>query len=188
MESIAFLKELELSKIMKMEENKSKLKNLKSYLTFQMSGETFAVKVLHVQNILEQSRVTEIPTMPDFFLGVVNLRGTVLPLIDPRKKLGLTIHENTINTCILVLENTIEGQLIQLGILVDKVEEVLEIEEDMIQFAKSKRNGIDERFIRGLYKYHNDSFIIILNADEFFHVDGLSKTSTLSEKTSTLKP
>jgi len=104
------------------------LNALTSYLSFELGDETYAANVSKVLNILEMTKITKVPKAPDYMKGVINLRGTVLPLIDTRIKFGLEASEYTANTCILVLDITIGEETLQVGGLVDGVSEVLEIE------------------------------------------------------------
>ena len=111
-----------------MEQEEQKL--LDSYLSFKLGDELFAANVAKVLNILEMVKITKVPKAPEYMKGVINLRGNVLPVIDTRTKFGMTPTEFTKNTCILVLDIIVDGEDIQVGALVDSVQEVLEITED----------------------------------------------------------
>ncbi len=80
--------------------------DIRQYLTFQLGGEIFGIDVYHVREILEFTSVTKVPKTPDFMRGVINLRGSVVPVLDMRLKFGLTETEKTVNTCIIVVEDT----------------------------------------------------------------------------------
>ena len=110
---------------------------LNSYLSFKLGDELFAAHVRNVLNILEMTKITKVPRAPDYMLGVINLRGTVLPVIDTRIKFNLPLIEQTVDTCIIVLNAEIEGDSVYVGILVDAVQEVLEVEEDQIQVIET---------------------------------------------------
>lgn len=107
---------------------KEELSSLSSYLSFKLGDEVFAANVSKVLDILEMTNITKVPKAPPYLKGVINLRGTVLPLIDTRIKFGLSPTEFTPNTCILVLDIKIENEGLQIGSLVDSVQEVMEIE------------------------------------------------------------
>src|SRR5512137_1772554 len=92
------------------------------YLTFRLDEEIFALDVAKVREILEYSTVTKVPQTPDFMRGVINLRGSVVPVIDLRLKFGMTATEQTVNTCIIVTEVGMEGETILLGALADSVQ------------------------------------------------------------------
>lgn len=133
-----------------------------SYLTFRIGSEIFGTNVKNVQNIIEYSEITKVPKMPSFILGVSNLRGKVLPIIDSRIKLGLPNSKFTSNTCIIVLELLIEGQEINAGLLVDEVLEVLEIEDKDINAAPSIGTKYKTDIVTGVYPVF-DKFIMILD-------------------------
>ena len=108
----------------------------RQYLTFQLDEEIFAIDVSHVREILEFTTVTKVPKTPEFMKGVINLRGSVVPVLDMRLKFGMSQTEKTINTCIIVVEVTIEGETAIIGALVDSVQEVFELEPDQIELAR----------------------------------------------------
>jgi purine-binding chemotaxis protein CheW len=147
------------------------LSTLTSYLSFKLGDETFAANVSKVLNILEMTKITKVPKAPDYMKGVINLRGTVLPLIDTRIKFGLTETEFTANTCILVLDITIGDDTLQVGALVDGVSEVLEIEPNQILPAPNIGNKYHSEFICGMYKASEEQFIMILDMDKVFSVE-----------------
>ncbi len=167
-----------------MEAKKNKKEESSSYLTFRMNSETYAIDVTNVQIILELSRITKIPKTPDYFLGIIDLRGAVLPVIDLRVKLGMKTFDNTINTCILVLEIGIDKKTINLGVLVDAVEEVIEITHDQVQVPPEIGNSFSSEFLEGLYKPVDKSFIMILNVNKIFSINELIDISDLSEEMS----
>lgn len=156
-----------------------------SYLTFKINEETYAINVANVKNIQELTRITEVPKSPDYFKGVIDLRGTVLPVLDPRIKLNLNVTENTINTCILVMEVGAENRTIQMGMLVDEVDEVIEITPNQIQPPPSKGNIQIVEILKGLYKQDDsEKFTMILDANKIFDVNE-SDTMVSSEIEST---
>ena len=146
---------------------------LTSYLSFKLGDETFAANVSKVLNILEMTKITKVPKAPNYMKGVINLRGTVLPLIDTRIKFGLTQTEFTANTCILVLDITIGEDNLQVGGLVDAVQEVLEIEPKQILPAPNIGTKYHSEFISGMYKAGEEQFIMILDMDKVFSFDEL---------------
>jgi len=144
------------------------LSSLTTYLTFKLDNETYAANVSKVLNILEISKITKVPKSPDYMKGVINLRGTVLPLIDTRIKFGLTETMYTTNTCILVLDITISEELVQIGALVDGVSEVLKIESNQIFSPPKMGSKYHSEFISGMYKAEDEQFIMILDMDKVF--------------------
>lgn len=144
------------------------------YLTFKLADETFALDVAKVREILEQSSITKVPQTPDFMRGVINLRGSVVPVIDMRLKFGMTATEQTVNTCIIVAEVQLEDEVIVLGALADSVQEVIEMEPQQIEAAPHIGTRLNTDFIKGMGK-HDDRFIMILDIDKVFSSDELAK-------------
>ena len=140
---------------------------INSYLTFKLGEEEFAAHVGKVLNILEMTKITEVPKSPDYMKGGINLRGSVLPVIDTRIKFGMTPTEYTPNTCIVVMDIDMDGDSIHVGALVDSVQAVLEIEDTQILPPPSIGHKYRSEFIEGVANI-NDSFIMILNMDEVF--------------------
>ncbi len=155
------------------------IKKLNSYLTFKLGDELFAANVGKVLNILEMTKITEVPKAPDYMKGVINLRGTVLPVVDTKKKFSMGETSFTANTCILVLDIEMDGDSIHVGAIVDSVQEVLEFEDKQIQPPPSIGSKYKSEFIDGMVKY-NEDFIMILNMDLVFSIDELS---IMKEKT-----
>ena len=135
------------------------------YLTFKLADEVFALDVAKVREILEYSKITKVPKTAEFLLGVINVRGSVVPVIDMRLRLGLSSVTPTVDTCIVVLEISIEGETVIVGALVDSVQEVFELESQMIEPAPRIGTRWKTEFIDGLGK-RDDSFIMILNIEK----------------------
>ncbi|MFA7405645.1 MAG: chemotaxis protein CheW [Pelobacteraceae bacterium] len=143
------------------------------YLTFKLDEEVFALDVAKVREILEYTTVTKVPRTPDFMRGVINLRGSVVPVIDLRLKFGMTATEQTVNTCIIVAEVGMEGETILLGALADSVQEVDEMEPGQIEAAPHIGTRLNTDFIRGMGK-QDGNFVMILDIDKVFSSDELS--------------
>ncbi len=145
----------------------------RQYLTFKLSDEIFAVDVEKVREILEFTTITKVPQTPDFMRGVINLRGSVVPVMDMRLKFGMAGTERTVNTCIIVVEVASGDDTLVLGMLADSVQEVFELEPENIEPAPKIGTKLDTTFIRGMGK-HGEQFIIILDIDRVFSGDELS--------------
>jgi purine-binding chemotaxis protein CheW len=150
-----------------------KQSTINSYLTFKLGNEFFAANVSKVLNILEMTKVTKVPKAPSYMKGVINLRGAVLPLVDTRIKFDMPETEYTTNTCILVLDITLNNESVHVGALVDSVQEVLEIDDANIQPPPSIGTKYKSEFIEGVAKVEEE-FIMILNMDLIFSTDELS--------------
>ena len=103
------------------------------YLTFKLSEEIFALDIAKVREVLEYSKVTKVPQTPEMMIGVINLRGSVVPVIDLRLKFGMGQSERTVNTCIIIIEVNIEDEVTMIGALVDSVNEVMDMDADKIE-------------------------------------------------------
>jgi len=150
-----------------------------SYLTFKLGEEEFGAHVSQVLNILEMTRITEVPQAPDYMKGVINLRGMVLPVIDTRIKFGMTETEYTHNTCIVVMDIEMEGDTIHLGAIVDEVLSVVEIEDSQIEPPPSLGNQYQSDFILGMAKIE-DQFVMLLEMKRIFsseEIAGLAETA-----------
>jgi len=143
------------------------------YLTFRLDDEIFALDIYKVREVLDFTTITKVPRTPDFMCGVINLRGTVVPVVDMKLKLGMRGTEKTINTCIIIVELNIDGDMVVIGALADSVKEVIELEPEYIEPAPRIGTGLRIDFIKGMGK-RDDSFIIILNIDKVFSFDELS--------------
>lgn len=137
------------------------------YLTFKLGEEIFALDVAKVREILEECSITKVPQTPDFMRGVINLRGSVVPVIDLRLKFGMSRTERTVNTCIIVVEVLTTEGLIILGALSDSVQEVIEIEPGQIEPAPKIGSRLNTDFISGMGKLDN-RFVMILDIDRIF--------------------
>ncbi|MCP4351916.1 MAG: chemotaxis protein CheW [Desulfobacterales bacterium] len=153
----------------------------KQYLTFRLGDEVFALDVAQVREVLDLSTITKVPGSPDFMRGVINVRGSVVPVIDLRLKFGLPQTDNTVDTRIVVMEISLEGEITVLGSLADSVDEVMELEPGFIE--KPPRIGARWRieFIKGIGK-KDDQFIIILDIDRVFSSDELALVETTDSK------
>ena len=151
-------------------------------LTYKLGDEVFAVDVHHVREVLDMTPVTKVPNTPDYMLGVINLRGSVVPVIDMRLKFGMQSTEMTRDTCIVVLEVDIDGDLTIVGALADAVEEVLSLAESQIEPPPKMGMKLNTEFIRGMGK-QDELFMIILEIDKVFSSDELSLVQTMTGDT-----
>jgi purine-binding chemotaxis protein CheW len=141
-----------------------------TYLSFKLSEEVFAINVLKVINILEMSYITRIPKAPEYMKGVIDLRGTVLPVVDLRIKFGLPEKETTVDTSIIVLNIDLYGESILVGIQVDAVREVLELKSEEVAPSPSIGSKFNSGFIDGMWR-QDEKFTMILDIDKVFSTD-----------------
>ncbi len=145
----------------------------RQYLTFKLGNEVFGIDVAKVREVLDFTTITEIPRTPDFMSGVINLRGSVVPVVDLRLCFQMSKTERTRNTCIVVVEVLLEGEATVIGALADSVEEVIDLEPDQIQPAPKIGTQIRTDFIKGMGK-REAQFIMILDIDRVFSAEELS--------------
>jgi len=150
------------------------------YLTFDLDGEIFAIEVSKVREILDFTEVTCVPQMPTYMRGVINLRGSVVPVIDMRSKFGLDTAEDTVDTCIIIVEVQIDNETSVIGALVDSVQEVLDIEGDQIEPPPRMGSRMKSEFLDGMGK-HDERFIMVLNIDKVFSSEELALLNTDEE-------
>ncbi len=146
------------------------------YLTFKLEDEVFALDISKVREVLDFTTVTKVPRTPDFMRGVINLRGSVVPVVDMRLKFGMSATGQTVNTCIIIVEINLDGERLVLGALADSVQEVIELEPGQIEPPPRLGTRLNTEFIRGMGK-RDEQFIIILEIDRIFSTDELSIVS-----------
>lgn len=144
------------------------------YLTFALGGEMFAIGILGVKEIIEFGNLTEIPMMPPFIRGVINLRGSVVPVIDLSARFGSRQTAVGRRTCIVILEVPDGETHHDIGVMVDAVSEVLEIPGSEIEPPPAFGARIRADFISGMGKV-SGRFVIILNINNILAVDELAQ-------------
>lgn len=135
------------------------------YLTFKLANEEYGLEILKVQEIIQMQEITHVPKTPEFVRGVINLRGRVIPVIDLRLKFGMPASEDTDKTCIIVVQIGDAENSLTLGVLIDEVSEVLDIEAQNIQETPSFGNNVNTDFILGLGKI-GDKVKMLLDVDK----------------------
>lgn len=146
---------------------------LQQYLTFMLGSETFAIGILSIKEIIEYGQLTEVPRMPEFIRGVINLRGAVVSVIDLGARFGKPSSKVTRRTCIVIIEVEHEGEQQVVGVMVDAVNEVLDIMPNQIEPAPNFGANIRADFIQGMGKVEG-KFVIILNVDHVLSLDEMS--------------
>ncbi|NLH43305.1 MAG: purine-binding chemotaxis protein CheW [Planctomycetes bacterium] len=134
------------------------------YLTFALANEEYGLEILKVREIIGYIDVTAVPQTPPHVKGVINLRGQVIPVVDLRAKFGMETTEVTEQTCIIVVEITQGGRKSNTGIVVDRVQEVLDIAGADIEEAPQFGSSVDTDFILGMGKI-GDKVKILLDID-----------------------
>lgn len=139
------------------------------YLTFLLSNELFGLGILYIKEIIEFESVTHVPMMPEYIPGVINLRGNVVPVIDLNTRFYKKKTEINRKTCIIITEIQLEKETIDVGLLVDAVNEVVDIPDNQIEEAPSFGSKIRLDFIQGIGKLDNQ-FVIILKMNQILDI------------------
>jgi len=145
------------------------------YLTFKLAAEDYGLEILKVREIIGMMDITAVPRTPGFVKGVINLRGKVIPVVDLREKFGMEAAEQTDETCIIVVD---VGK-IEMGIVVDKVSEVLDIPGEDIQETPSLGTSVDTDFILGIGKT-GGRVKILLDIDKVLSVNDVCDLTTVA--------
>ncbi|KAF1045672.1 MAG: Chemotaxis protein CheW [Herbaspirillum frisingense] len=155
------------------------------FLTFLVGAESFAMPIASIREIIEFGGLTEVPLMPSFLRGVINLRGSVVPVIDLSVRFGRAATVIAKRTCIIIMELVQDEQQLLLGVMVDAVSAVLSVEVDRIEPRPSFGAGIRADFIAGMINI-NERFVVVLDVPKVLSVDelasllGMSSDSVLS--------
>ena len=150
------------------------------YLTFLLSGEMYAVQILHVKEIIDYQPVTMIPKMPDFIHGVTNLRGAVVPVINLAARFAKASSKHSKRTCIIVMELQENDSRRDIGVVVDAVSEVIEISAKDIEPSPAFGARIRFDFIQGIGNVA-DKFLIILNVPKVLSISEMTSLTRRSK-------
>jgi purine-binding chemotaxis protein CheW len=150
------------------------------FLSFNLAEEVFAIDITKVREVLDFTSVTKVPQTPDFMRGVINLRGSVVPVVDMRLKFGMSETEQTVSTCIIIVEVALEEETMVIGALADSVREVFDLDNDQIEPAPTIGTHLNTEFLKGMGK-KEDEFILILDIDKVFSSDEIKHVQESSE-------
>jgi purine-binding chemotaxis protein CheW len=142
--------------------------NKRQFLTFLLAGEEYAVSILAVQEVRGWEYATSMPNTPAYIRGVVNLRGEVVPVVDLRLRFGLKEKQYDDTTVVIVLAVEVEGRRRTMGMVVDAVSEVYDVNEDKLQPAPERAGAISGEFVDGLATM-GETLIIVLSVESLIH-------------------
>lgn len=151
------------------------------YLTFHLAAEVFAIDIRSVREIIQYGAMTTVPLMPSFVRGVINLRGSVVPVIDLHARFGRPAAQVGKKTCVVIFDAMREGERVELGLMVDAVSEVVDIAADAIEPPPNFGTSVRRDFIRAMGK-RGDRFVIILEPDRAFDVDEMANLCEASQE------
>ncbi len=149
------------------------------YLTFKLGEELFGIGILHIKEIIEFESVTHVPMMPEFIPGVINLRGNVVPVLDLNMRFYKKKSSINRKSCIVIVELTLADEKMDLGLLVDAVNEVLDIPPNMVESAPSFGAKIKLDFVQGLGKIE-EGFVILLNINQVLNIEEINALQEVS--------
>lgn len=156
--------------------------DITQYLTFQSANDTFAIGILDVKEIIEIEGITRVPMMPEFLCGIINLRGKVVPVIDLSKRLGRLSTVISKKSCIVLVEISHEDERQTIGMLVDEVNEILEIDDEHTQPPPDFGADLRVDFIRAMGRV-GEHFMILLDINYVLSVADISAISQLNFRT-----
>ncbi|MGB1238868.1 MAG: chemotaxis protein CheW [Pseudomonadales bacterium] len=145
----------------------------RQFLSFVLDSEEYAIDILRVQELRGWSPVTRVPDMPDYLKGVLNLRGTIIPIVDLRERFGLAPVEYSATTVVVVIKVMSEGRERVMGIIVDAVAETYAFNVADIQPAPQVGSSINSEFVTGLVA-HDDKMIVLMDIDTLMNSDELA--------------
>ncbi len=157
-------------------ENQGQIEEKQQFVTFYLNEEAYAIEALSVQEIIELTNITKVPHLPGFLKGVINLRGTIVPVVDLKMKFGMHSEGYKKHTCVIVTEFT--GGV--MGLIVDAVSDVLAMSEETISEPPSFGARIKTEFIKGMGRF-GDDLVIILDVDRVLTDEEVSVLSEAKE-------
>lgn len=152
------------------------------FLTFLMANEKYGLEILKVREIIGMMDVTTVPTIPAFIRGVINLRGKIIPVVDLRLKFGMEAKEDTERTCIIVVHLARTAQEMTMGIIVDEVSDVLDIDQGQIEPPPVFGANIRTDFILGMGKV-DQKVVTMLDIDRVLSEQEIALVASSEEKT-----
>lgn len=153
----------------------------RQFLTFNLKTELFCLPIESIKEIIGVSKITPVPMVPDFILGIINLRGLVVPVIDLAVRFGWPQSTITKRSCVVIIEVEHEEATLVLGLIIDSVSEVIEMSPENIGDAPSFGSKIRTDFIRNMIKI-NDEFVVVLDVHNVLSVEELSMMQNVSEQ------
>jgi len=153
------------------------ISGLNSFLIFQLGSDKFAVNIGYVRKIHEMTHITKVPHAPELYLGVINFFGDILPVIDGRVKFALKRKEFSKNTCIIILMVPLETGIYNIGIVVDQVTQVADIDDGDMNDTPDLGKRFQFECISGIAKL-KDEFVLVLNVEKLFSEKDLTAINT----------
>ncbi len=145
---------------------------LTQWVTFMLEGEKYGINVMQVREVLRDIEIAPVPGAPDYVLGIINLRGNVVTVVDTRSRFGLPMAETTDESRIIIIENNDQT----LGLLVDSIAEVADILQSQIEMTPNVGNDDSSKYIQGVHSKDGELLILVsvekvINDDEWAEMD-----------------
>lgn len=154
--------------------------NIDQYLVFPLAEDDYGLNIAYIREIIEYVELTEVPMVPDFIRGVLNLRGRVVPVIDLQCRFSGDVSSIGQRSCILIVEVEQNDGIIEMGVLVDAVTKVVDLPPEDIEPAPSFGSKIRTDFIQGMGKINN-TFVVLLQVEKVLSIDELSIIKKVKE-------
>lgn len=153
-----------------------------TYLSFIVSDELYAVNVNKVLEVLDKQYITRVPNAPEYIKGIINFRGEIVPVFESRCKFKLPDRAEADAYVVIVFDLSKESEIFRLGAIVDKVKDVISIEDTDIKSVPSMSKEFNTEFLNGIFK-QDDKFIMLLNVEKVFSGDEIAVITATSFQT-----
>ena len=163
------------------EESREKDQKVCQYLTFMIANEEYAISLLKVKEIIEYDTVTSVPKTPEWVRGVINLRGSVVPVIDLAVKFRLPVSIATRLTCIVITEVECDGEATIMGVMADSVRQVIDLEPQDVEHPPTFGTRVSVDYLLGMAR-SGKKFCLILNTEKVLSTDELLDLSEVVEQ------
>ena len=127
------------------------------YMVFMINDQKYALSSKYIIEIIEIMPITKVPFLPEYMKGIINLRSTIIPVMDARMRFGMEPIDYTERTCIIIIESSIN----KMGLIVDAVNEFITIQDNQIMESTSDKDGTKETFINGISQANNEVQLIL---------------------------
>ena len=155
-----------------------------TFLSFIVCDELYAVNVTKVLEVLEKQNVTRVPNAPEYIKGIINFRGEVVPVFESRKKFNLPVRPDDASYVIIVLDLSHDNEIFRIGAVVDRVKDVISINDQEIKPVPPMSKEFNTEFLEGIYK-QGETFIMLLDVEKVFTGDELTALKETNAITTT---
>ncbi|HLO58685.1 MAG TPA: chemotaxis protein CheW [Bacteroidales bacterium] len=152
-----------------------------TYLSFVIGEELYAVNVSKVLEVLEKQNISRVPNAPHYIKGIVNFRGDIVPVFESRDKFNLPERGDHSSYVIIVLDLSRDSEIFRIGAMVDRVKDVLEIDDRDIRAVPVMSKEFNSHFLHGIYKLQ-EKFILLLDVDKVFTEEEVNILSNVTEQ------